>query len=295
MSHQQFFLTLHEAVTQTAAAGYSVHPVTRTLPMSAVWPRIPSPTCVVVAVRRRDLNNILEAMPECWRDRALLLQNGLLPHVWSGKLQNPTVAVCWYEKDFSDALTITMQTVVAGPNAGLVQQLHEELAISCKVVHTGQLLRELLAKSAFLAGISACSLARPDVKWSALLEQLMSRQGEQYALIKEIVGVLCAASGCDEQLFVIEVLRRVFRAYPNRITPRPETAEREQSLLRKAESHGLEVPLLQALVQEQILQTSAASRAKTRVVSNVGPGGTRFSMGSGARSIEPGTSSLRDF
>jgi len=77
-------------------AEYPVYPVEQGTDISSVFKEINDPKAVIVAVGEKPLHGVLDAIPQNWHDRLILLQNELLPRDWqSHDIQNPTVISMW--------------------------------------------------------------------------------------------------------------------------------------------------------------------------------------------------------
>ncbi len=78
--------------------GHPVYPVVRGIEMTEVENRVAEPELAVIAVAEKDIQLVLQAVPESWRDRLVLLQNELLPNDWLMHDLDPTVISVWFEK-----------------------------------------------------------------------------------------------------------------------------------------------------------------------------------------------------
>lgn len=132
-------------------AGARVTPVLRAQDPGAVEASAPDPRSVVVAVGEADLGAVLHALPSAYKGRALLLQNELLPYVWkAGGLEDPTVAVVWFEKKANTGIRPIRSTPVAGPEAAFWVDALSTLGVPAHLVAGERLLFELVAKNLYI-------------------------------------------------------------------------------------------------------------------------------------------------
>ena len=105
--------------------GHPVVPVLRDTNRQAVAAQVTNPFATLVTVGEADLDHALATLPEQWSERTVLVQNELLPRNWIAHgLQNPTVAVVWFEKKPGRAEKVIIPTPIYGPIAGpLVEAL----------------------------------------------------------------------------------------------------------------------------------------------------------------------------
>ncbi len=140
--------------------GFPVYPVTRGVNLKAAQEEIPDPLAVVVAVRENELAEVLQKIPEDWRDRLVLLQNELLPHDWQAhNIINPTVISVWFEKKHPLDYKVIIPSPVYGPKSQLVSEALVSLKIPCKVLsNQEELLFELVLKNIYILTINIAGL-----------------------------------------------------------------------------------------------------------------------------------------
>ena len=141
--------------------GHPIYPITRQMDMSVECSRIPSPALVLISVQENQLDSVLSDLPEPWQDKIGLVQNELLPQHWQRhNISEPTVAVVWFEKKPTIALTNILYTPVYGPRAELLSQALDAIKIPRRILSsTDQLLYELLRKSLYIMTVNICGLA----------------------------------------------------------------------------------------------------------------------------------------
>ncbi len=173
--------------------GYAVHPVTRHMSIAEQATIIPNPALVLVAVPEAQLDTILAQIPLPWKKRLCLIQNELLPEHWlSHQIQNPTVAVVWFEKKIGMALTNILYTPVYGPHSALVLQALAEINIPGKLLtDDNELLYELLRKSLYIFTVNICGL----VENTTVKQLWYDNTGLARSVAEEIIQILLAVTG----------------------------------------------------------------------------------------------------
>ncbi len=141
--------------------GHPVYPITRQTAISDAADHIPTPCLVLITVQESELDGILKDLPESWRDRVGFVQNELLPRHWQRHgIDNPTVAVVWFEKKPGMALTNILYTPVYGPRADVLMQALEAIDIPTRLLKDeDQLLYQLLRKSLYIMTVNICGLS----------------------------------------------------------------------------------------------------------------------------------------
>lgn len=131
--------------------GRTVHPVTRAIDPAGVAREVPDPAIVLVAVAEADLDAALARMPEAWRDRVALLQNELVPADWERHhLEEPTIAIVWFESKRDKPLRVVLPTLLAGPGARVLVDALDALAIPARAIDEGELRFELVRKNLYI-------------------------------------------------------------------------------------------------------------------------------------------------
>jgi ketopantoate reductase len=131
--------------------GYSVHPVTRDVEISAVAEDVPQPALVLIAVGEADLQSQLIKLPEVWKDRIVLLQNELLPGDWQKHDLDPTVISVWFEKKKGQDSKVIIPSPVFGKHAQVVADALASIDIATTVLaNETELLHELVLKNVYI-------------------------------------------------------------------------------------------------------------------------------------------------
>lgn len=140
--------------------GHPVYPVTRAMDLTQLPGDWPSSAAVVVAVGEKDLATTLTGLPAEWRDRAVLVQNELLPKDWQAQgLDNPTVISVWFEKKQPNDYKVIIPSPVYGPCAALVADALATLNIPTKLcADADELLAELILKNLYILTTNVCGL-----------------------------------------------------------------------------------------------------------------------------------------
>src|SRR5690606_29823066 len=100
-------------------AGHTVHPVTRHHGPNLA---LKDPALVLVTVGEADLPAVLRDLPDSYRSRLGLVQNELLPPAWTEHgIEDPTVAVIWFEKKPGRPVQEILPSVLGGPQAALLE------------------------------------------------------------------------------------------------------------------------------------------------------------------------------
>jgi len=144
--------------------GHPVHPITRddNLQEMAQW--IENPELVLIAVGEADVQHIIADLPPLWHDRAVLLQNELLPKDWeSSQLKNPTIISVWFEKKRGQEYKVIVPSPIFGPKAELIESALATLDIPGWIVaNEDELLFELVRKNLYILTSNIAGLALPE-------------------------------------------------------------------------------------------------------------------------------------
>ncbi len=141
-------------------ASHPVIPVNRQQSPSSVAEQYPQPELVLIAVGEKDLPTTLDNLPDVWRDKAVLLQNELLPRDWQDKnLTDPTIISVWFEKKPEMDYKVLVPSPAHGPKAEIIQQALATLQIPVEIIQTEQdMLFELVRKNMYILTTNICGL-----------------------------------------------------------------------------------------------------------------------------------------
>lgn len=229
-------------------AGRPVIPITRDHNVGRQQREIHDPSLVLVCVGEAQLAGILGDVPEPWLDRVGLVQNELLPRVWRRQgVQNPTVAVVWFEKKANTPIKPLLPTVVHGPVAGLLAAALDELHVPVRIVdEESELLHEMVAKNLYILTLNLAGL-----KTGGTAAALA---GEHRELMNEVAGeVLDLQAALTGEELDRERLQRALleaiKADPEHGCRGRTAPERLKRALKQGRSQGLELPTLQSLTR----------------------------------------------
>lgn len=141
-------------------SGHVVVPVTRHSDIAATADSYPTPAVTLITVGESDLPAVLEDLPDPWKGRAGLLQNELLPRDWNAAgLNDPTVAVVWFEKKPGQDVKVIIPTPIGGPYASHLKDALATIAIpSTVVVNEDDLTTELVTKNLYILTVNIAGL-----------------------------------------------------------------------------------------------------------------------------------------
>jgi hypothetical protein len=132
-------------------AGHTIVPVTRSTPMDFVASRVSEPSLVLITVGEPDLPSVLGNLPEAWAKRVALIQNELLPRDWEADgIDDPTVAVVWFEKKKGTDTKVVIPTPIAGPKASLLADALNDSQIAATVVQRDEIVDQMIIKNLYI-------------------------------------------------------------------------------------------------------------------------------------------------
>lgn len=234
-------------------AGHPVVPVLRTTSLEAVHARYPEPELVLVAVAEEDLTPVLDQLPSAWRSRVGLVQNELLPTTWQAqRIDEPTVAVVWFEKKPGRPVHNVLPTALAGPHAELLAKALDALEIPWRTVKGDELTHELVAKNLYILTLNLAGL---HVEGTA--GDLLSVHRELLdALASETLELQRALLGRDgaslEPQRLLEALETAIASDPGHGSAGRSAPRRLARNLRLARQLGLELPTWERLGREHL-------------------------------------------
>jgi len=226
--------------------GHPVYPVTRATDMEALSKTLPSPELVLVAVAEKDLQPVLQQIPEAWKNRLALLQNELLPRDWSGL--EPTVISIWFEKKKGMDSKVIIPSPVFGPNGRLLVDALGAVDIPARLLaDTDELLFELVVKNLYILASNIAGL-RTGGNVGELWDQ---HQEFARRVVAEVIAIQEALTGEKlDQERLIAAMAAAFRADPTHQCMGRSAPARLARALEHGELFGLELPTLKALGRE---------------------------------------------
>ncbi len=151
--------------------GYPVVPVTRHMDIITEAKETSDPLMVVLGVGEKDFSSVVEAIPDAWRDRLVLIQNELLPRDWEiHGIENPTVLSVWFEKKKGMDYKPLLPTPILGPHAELIAETLVGIDVPCTVLEDSEeMLVQLVQKNVFILTTNIAGLALEEGATTATL------------------------------------------------------------------------------------------------------------------------------
>ena len=229
---------------------HPVYPVTRQSSMAALAGEIPEPPeLVLIAVGENDLPQQLAQVPEPWRDRLVLLQNELLPHVWQAYGLEPTVISVWFEKKKGMDSKQIIPSPVYGRHADQVAQALASIGLDARKLESPQaLLDELVIKNVYILTTNIAGLrvgGNVGELWDAHRDFATDVAGEVIRLQEALTG-----RQFDPQR-LIDGMVAAFEGDRAHMCMGRSAPARLQRALAQAAEHGLTLPVLQGIAEEK--------------------------------------------
>lgn len=228
--------------------GHPIFPVLRSTPMAAAVERAPNPGLTLVTVAEDDLHPVLENLPAEWRSSVGLIQNELLPRDWIRHgIEDPTVAVVWFEKKPGRTTRVLVPTPVAGPWAGEVVEALTAIDIPAEHIPDDELIHALVAKNLYILTANIGGLRTQGTVtdlWnghrefaSAVASEVLDIQdwlvGEPVDRDRAVEGMVAAIDGDPEH-------GTTGRSAPRRL----------ERAIEQARTAGIETPMLRTIGRE---------------------------------------------
>lgn len=225
--------------------GHPVFPVVRDIEMAGLARQLAAPELVVVAVAEKDIQTVLEQVPESWCDRLLLLQNELLPADWQKHKLEPTVISVWFEKKKGMDSKVIIPSPVFGRHARLVADALAAIGITTRVLTDAeQLLFELVLKNVYILTTNIAGLETGGTVgelWSDHREFATEVANEIISLQEQLAG-----QQLDSQQLIDAMVRAFNGDLEHNCMGRSAPARLERALELAAE-YALDLPHLQAV------------------------------------------------
>ncbi len=226
-------------------AGHTIVPVTRDTDVAELASALPDPLMVLVTVGEGDLDDVLASLPSSWKERTVLIQNELLPRDWERHdIEDPTVAVVWFEKKPGIDTNVVIPTPIAGPHAATLVQAFVDAGIAALEIPDEALVDELIAKNLYIlvaniAGLETGGTVRD--LWNDH-EELARNVGDEVLAIQEyLVGRPIDADSAYAHMLA------AFDGDPDHGTTGRSAPKRLARALRHAEAGGIAVPTLERI------------------------------------------------
>lgn len=174
-------------------SGHIVVPVTRETDVAGAAALYAEPDLALITVGEADLPGVLAALPDTWKSRAGMLQNELLPRDWhAAGIDDPTVAVVWFEKKPGQDVKVIIPTPIGGPYAApLVAGLATLGIPATEVRGPAELTAELVTKNLYILTANIGGLhtgGSVDDLWNNNREFAMAVAHEVLAIQEWLVG-----------------------------------------------------------------------------------------------------------
>ncbi|MDJ0924343.1 MAG: hypothetical protein QNJ77_07240 [Acidimicrobiia bacterium] len=226
--------------------GQPVVPILRATDLEGVAETVPEPTVTIVAVGEADLDLALERLPKRWHSTTVLLQNELLPRNWrTHGLENPTVAVVWFEKKPGRAEKVIIPTPVYGPRADILVAALGAIDIAAVALpNEERLLHELVRKNMYILTANIAGM----VTKGTVHDLWYNHRGVAEAVAKDIVPIQEWLTGrtLDADKLIAGMVE-AFDADPEHGSMGRSAPARLARALRHADAAGLETPALRAI------------------------------------------------
>jgi len=231
--------------------GHPVYPVTRSTDMQELAAVLSAPDLVLAAVAEKDLQPVLQQIPEVWRERLALLQNELLPQDWNG-LTEPTVISVWFEKKKGMDSKVIIPSPTFGPKAQLLADALAAIDIPARVLTSDEeLLFELVLKNLYILTSNIAGLrtgGSVGELWAHHQDFARQVAGEVIAIQEALIGRKPGESFDRERL--ITAMVETFQADPDHQCMGRSAPARLARALEHGVRFGLELPILHTLKQE---------------------------------------------
>ena len=227
-------------------SGHPVQPILRANSLAAAATELPEPSLVLITVAEADLADVLASLPTTWTGRIGLLQNELLPRDWlAAGIDDPTVAVVWFEKKPGREFKVIIPTPIGGPSAATLVSALKALGIPAFDVGEPQRLEfELVRKNLYILTANIAGLMTAGT--------VMELWEEHRALAEEVAGeVLDVQEWLTNRSFDREALVtgmvEAFAADPTHQATGRSAPARLARALEHASTAGLSVPTLESI------------------------------------------------
>jgi len=226
--------------------GHTVIPVNRNQSVETVAQIMPQPKAVLIAVGEKDLHGVLEKLPAAWQDRAILLQNELLPRDWQDTpVKGPTVISVWFEKKKGKDARVIVPSPVLGPHA---QTLHDALgALDIPVrmlTNEEELLDELVLKNLYIITTNVAGL-----KVGGTVGELWEKHRQLARdVANDVLDIQEWLTGktFDREALIAAMVKCFEGDLEHQCMGRSAPARLERAL-EQADEAGLEVPILRSI------------------------------------------------
>ena len=227
--------------------GHPVYPVLRDTVMDEVAAAVTDPEAVVVAVGEKDLAATLDAVPDAWKDKLVLLQNELLPADFA-HLPEVTVISVWFEKKPGMDFKVIIPSPAHGPRATLLEAALGTLGIPVRVLASEEeLLFELVLKNLYILTTNIAGLRTGGTVgelWRDHRELAEKVAEDVIALQEQLTG-----KRFDHQA-LIDAMLAAFEGDPEHKCMGRSAPARLERAMAHGERHGIDLPTLAQIASE---------------------------------------------
>lgn len=224
---------------------YPIYPVTRETDMNQLALDVVSPEAVIVAVGESDLQDTLQAIPDVWRSKLILIQNELLPRDWEQHDLDPTVISVWFEKKKGQDVKVVVPSPIYGSKAEILSNALSSLEIPSEIIDDKeQMLFELVRKNFYILTSNIGGLKSKGTVtdlWENHNELAKSVVDDVHEIQHALVGIPLDKSKLTDAMLV------AFSGDPEHGCMGRSAPARLARALDIAESHQLSVPTLKAI------------------------------------------------
>lgn len=168
--------------------GYPIVPVRRRQTLPEAFDQ--KPQAVLIATGERDLPSVLATLSPGLKDRAILLQNELVPRIWAPYLTTPTLAAIWFEKKPGITLHSLRPSVAYGPQVHLLSTAFEVLNQPLQSVDTYEhMVVELMIKNTFILATNIYGLVSPGPLKNFISPRHRTR-------VQQLLNEICPLQSC---------------------------------------------------------------------------------------------------
>lgn len=225
-------------------AGHPVYPVRRGDDIGAMAESLPDPALVLVTVGEDDLDSVLPTLSDAWHRSIGLIQNELVPRTWEAHgIEDPTVAVVWFEKKPGRPVTVIVPTPVGGPAAALVVNALASLGIDAFEVGGEDLVGALVAKNLYILTANIGGL-----RTGGTVSDLWSDRNLADAIVDEVLAIqeYLVGSPVDRDRAVATMVE-AFEADPGHGATGRSAPRRLERALGHAEAAAIDAPVLREI------------------------------------------------
>jgi hypothetical protein len=178
----------------------------------------------------------------------VLIQNELLPVAWERhELGTPNVVVVWFEKKRGKPIHVVLESVVSGPQAGLLGRCLDAVDVPYREVGPDELLFELVTKNLYILVHNVCGLVA-----NGSVERLWSEHGVlAREVASEVLELQFARAGHSlDRTRLMAQLEVAVAADPEHGCAGRTAPARLKRVLLQADEHALNLPRMTAISRE---------------------------------------------